>query len=195
MAAQQQQPLHAMRPYRLRRFAGDSGTDADDFIREAKLVLQLQPMGDAATASWLLGALDGRARQEVLQLPAEEVNTPEKLFALLDLNWGEQRDTFTLAAAFYKRQQGLTQSVADYALVLRALWAKANAAPDTLSASMLRDAFSNGLHPASLKRDITRFVRERPESTFAAAAKTEALRWMREDSSQHGRRGRAADCP
>jgi hypothetical protein len=110
-----------MRPYKLRRFAGDSGADADDFIREAKLVLQLQPMGDAAVASWLLGALDGRALQEVLQLPAEEVNTPEKLFALLELNWGEQRDTFTLAAAFYKRQQGLTESVGDYALALRAL--------------------------------------------------------------------------
>ena len=60
-AAPQQQPLHAMRPYKLRRFAGDSGTDANDFIREAKLVLQLQPMGDAAAAGWLLGALDGRA--------------------------------------------------------------------------------------------------------------------------------------
>ena len=37
--------------------------------------------------------MDGRARQEVIQLPAEEVNTPEKLFALLERNWGEQRDT------------------------------------------------------------------------------------------------------
>ena len=90
-------------------------------------------MGDAAAASWLLGALDGGARQEVLQLPAEEVNTPEKLFALVELNWGEQRDTFTLAAAFYKRQQGLTESVGEYALALRALWAKANATPGTLS--------------------------------------------------------------
>ena len=70
----------------------------------------------------------------------------------------------------------------DYAVAPQALWAKTNAAPGTLSALMLRDAFSNGLHPASHQRNIKRFVRERPESPFATA-KTEALRWMKEDSS------------
>ena len=103
-ALPQQQPLHAVWPYKLRHFAGHSRTDAADFIRQAKLVLQLQPMGDAAAAGWLLGALDGRARQEIIQLPAEEVNTPAKIFTLLERNWGEQHDTSTMAAAFYKRQ-------------------------------------------------------------------------------------------
>ena len=106
---------------------------------------------------------------------------------------GEQRDTFTLAAAFYKRQQGLTESVGEYALALRALWAKANATPGTLSGV---HAEGRLLQPAStlpplIERDVKRFARERPESTFTAAAKTEALRWMREDSSQHGRRGQS----
>ena len=168
-----------MRPYKLRRFAGDSGTDADDFIWEAKLVLQLQPMGDCELAPPSVGRLGPTGGPPAASGGGQH---PRETICALELNWGEQRDTSMLAAVFYEHQQGLTELVGDYAVALQALWAKANAAPGTLSVSMLRDAFSNGLDPASLKRDIKRFIRERPESTFTAA-KTEALRWMREDSN------------
>ena len=48
--------VHILRPHTSRRFSGDEG-DTEDFIREAKLYLQLQPMEDAVAAGWLLGAL------------------------------------------------------------------------------------------------------------------------------------------
>ena len=83
LPAPQPPRLHSLRPHKLRRFSGDEG-DAEDFIREAKLFLQLQPMADPVAAGWLLGTLEGRARQEILAMEAEEVNTPAKMFAILE---------------------------------------------------------------------------------------------------------------
>ena len=163
--------LHSLRPHKLRRFSGEEG-DAEDFVREAKLFLELEPMADPAAAAWLLGALEGRAQQEMLSMGADEVNTPGKIFAILEQHWGEHRDSSTLAGAFFRRQQGLTESVGEYASNFRLLWAKTNAVQaGTLSPIMLRDTFAGGLHPVFLKRDIT----------FADVTR-EALRWMREDS-------------
>ena len=54
--APQLQTMHTLRSQKLHRFSGDEG-NAEDFTREAKLYLQLQPMEDAVAAGWLLGAL------------------------------------------------------------------------------------------------------------------------------------------
>ena len=88
--------LHSLRPHKLRRFSGDEGDVAEDFVREAKLFLELGPMADPAAAAWLLGALEGRAKQEMLSMGADEVNTPGKIFAILEQHWGEHRDSSTL---------------------------------------------------------------------------------------------------
>ncbi|XP_076470376.1 uncharacterized protein LOC143300522 [Babylonia areolata] len=48
-------------------------------------------------------------------------------------------------------------------------------------AIILRDAFDRGLQPAALRRDVRRFIRDHPDTTFEAAKK-EAQRWVREDS-------------
>ncbi|XP_076436524.1 uncharacterized protein LOC143276023 [Babylonia areolata] len=176
-------PLQTLRPHKLRRFSGDEG--AEEFIREATLMLQLQPMTDSTAAGWIISALEGRARQEVLSMEAGDVDTQTKIFSILEQHWGEQRDSSTLAGVFFRRQQGLAESVGEYATALRILWTKTNAASsaassDTFSPVMLRNTFVNGLHPPSLRRDLKRFLRERPDITFADVAK-EAQRWMRED--------------
>lgn len=173
--------LQHLRPSKLPTFSGDVGS-AEAFIREAKTLLQLQPLPNQTAAAWILSALEGRARQEVLALEAADINSPQKIFDVLEQHWGEQRDTTTLAGAFFKRQQGLSESVAEYAGALRLLWCKTNATnPNTLSEIMLRDSFANGLHPMSFRKDIRQYIRQTPESTFEQVKK-EALRWMREDA-------------
>ncbi|KAK7103788.1 hypothetical protein V1264_018620 [Littorina saxatilis] len=170
-----------LRLCKLRRFTGE-GDCAETFIQEAKLILQLQTVPALAAAAWILGALDGRARQEVIRRPAAEVNTPAKIYAILEQTWGDQRDSVALAAAFHRRQQGLGESVSEYAIHLRAVWAKTNAAEaNTLNDNTLRKTFATGLHPQSLKRDMCRFLREKPAATFDEVT-SEAMRWMREDS-------------
>ena len=116
---------------------------------------------------------------------AEDVNTPAKILDILEQNWEEHRDASTLAVAFFRRQQGLTESIGEYAASLRLLWAKTNAArADTLSDTMLRDTVASGLHPTSLKRAIERYIKENAGSTFTDVKKRSPppSRWMREDS-------------
>ena len=122
---QPQQPT--LRPQKLKKFSGEESSD--EFILEAKVMLQLQPMPDETAASWILGALEGRARREVLAKGATNLNTPAKIFEILEQHWGEHRDTSTLAGAFYKRQQGPREQVGDYATALQGLWRKTNANP------------------------------------------------------------------
>ena len=64
--------LHSLRPHKLCQFSGEEG-DAEDFIREANLFLELQPMADPAAAGWLLGSLEGRAKQEELSMGAGDI--------------------------------------------------------------------------------------------------------------------------
>ena len=172
-----------LRPSKLRKFSGERGsTDAEEFLQEAKLLLALQPLQDTVAATWIISALEGHARQEMIRLPAEEINTPNKIYKIIEQTWGEQRDGNTLASAFYRRQQGLTETVTEYANSLQSLWAKANAAQEgILDARSLRNQYASGLHPPALRKDIRRLIREKSTTTFEEV-KTEAQRWMREDS-------------
>ena len=164
---------------KLPRFNGDSG--AEQFVKEVQLFLQFEPMPQASAVTWILGALEGRARQDILDRAPTEINTPDKLLNLIMKNWGDQRDGTTLASAFYRRQQGLGESVEDYAANLHSLFTLANnARPGTLADDMLKSAFVQGLQPAALRRDIKAYARLHSDSTFDEVRR-EAQRWMRED--------------
>ena len=174
-------PPNFLRPQKLRRYAGEE--EAAPFIKEATLLLSLQPMPAPVAASWILGSLEGQARDQVLSMEAEEIDSPEKIFTVLHQHWGEHRDACTLSGQFYRRQQGQTETVAEYSAALRRLWGKANAAAsgkDILYRQALRDVFANGLSPTAMRRDVKRFLRDQEEATFEDAVK-EAQRWMRED--------------
>ena len=175
----EQEQLQFSRLPKLPKFTGDSG--AEQFVQEIRLLLQLQPVPPASAVTWILGALEGRARQDILDCAPSEINTPEKLLHIIMQKWGEQRDTTTLTAAFYRRQQGLGETVDDYAAALRRLFLLANSArPAILADDMLRDAFIQGLQPTILRRDVRAYARLHAGSSFDDVRK-EAQRWMRED--------------
>ena len=82
-------------------FTSDGSVDADDFIREARLRLTLVPMANNTAAGWFLNFLEGRVRQEIIQRQPDQVNTPEKILAIIQQNRGEQRTTSDMATAFF----------------------------------------------------------------------------------------------
>ena len=51
-----------MQPLRLRKFSGDRGQPAEDFIKEIELMLTLCPMDNGPACLQIIGALEGRAR-------------------------------------------------------------------------------------------------------------------------------------
>ena len=172
-----------VRPSKLRKFSCERGTtDAEEFLQEAKLLLALQPLQDVVAATWIISAQESHARQEIIRLPVEEINTPNKIYKIIEQTWGEQRDSNTLTSAFYRCQQRLRETVTEYANSLQSLWAKANATQEGfLDARSLLNQYASSLHSPALRKDIPRLIREKSTSTFEEV-KTEAQRWMHEDS-------------
>ena len=165
---------------KLPRFSGESGA-VEWVVKEVQTFLEVQPMASGVTVPWILGALEGRARHEILDRPNDTINTAEKILAVLLYTFGDQRDEIILAAAFYRRLQGMGEAVEDYASSMRQLFTLENKAkPGILAEDTLRDAFVQGLQPAALRRDMRAYCRTHSGLTLEAIRK-EAQRWMRED--------------
>nr|KAG5700403.1 hypothetical protein BaRGS_010316 [Batillaria attramentaria] len=172
-----------MKPEPLPQFDGEGGScTTEEFIEEARTKLTNYSLSDGAATEFVLGALTGCAKAEILSRPA---NTRSSAGAILDLiraEFGDHRDLVTLLADFHGRRQGVAEGVYQCAHAVLAA-ARVNAKrTDTLSEDLIRDRFADGLHPPELRRDVRRYIRGKPGTTFQEA-KAEALRWMREDSA------------
>jgi len=175
-----------MEPAPLPHFSGEE--DFHEFASQARRVLTRGPrLPDGVAAEWVIASLTSVARLEVTTRPPEETDTPDRVLDILDSVFGDQRDLCSLLAAFHGRRQGLGEGVLDFSQSLRTLGAKITMkAPTMVTPELLRDRFADGLHPAALRREVRRVVRERPATTFEAA-RTEALRWVREDAQAEPR--------
>ncbi len=139
-------------------------------------------MEEGTAVEWLIQALEGSARREVLTRAAGEADTAAKVLAVLAATFGDHRGLSALLTSFHGRRQGMGESVVGYAQHLLMLTTKLNAAQaDAVNPAMLCDRFIDGLHPPSLRRDIRRYAREHADVTFHQA-RAEAQRWMREDA-------------
>nr|KAG5702551.1 hypothetical protein BaRGS_003711 [Batillaria attramentaria] len=170
-------------PEPLPRFDGEGGScDAETFVEEARRRLGHYSLADGAGAEYVLSALTGCARAEILSRPADDRRTGAAILDLIQGEFGDKRDLVTLLSVFHGRRQGKTEGVYQYAHAVLAAAARVNAKlKDHLSEDLVRDRFADGLHPPELRRDVRRYIREKPRTTFQEA-KAEALRWMREDS-------------
>ena len=150
----------------------------DDFITEAKRVVAIYKFNPPAAAEFVIRHLDGPAKTEVqLRNP----QTPEEVFNVLEEVFGDHRDLQSLLHSFHGRRQGIGEGILGYSHAVQVLAARVKKIdPSALSDAMLRDKFVNGLHPPSLRKDIKKFVRDNA-SCDLIAARTEAMRWMRED--------------
>ena len=81
----EQPPWPAIQPPKLPRFTGREadGCDADEFIQEAERILRNFKMEEGTAVEWLIQALEGSARREVLTRAAGEADTAAKVLAVL----------------------------------------------------------------------------------------------------------------
>ena len=129
-----EQPLwRAIQPPKLPRFTGEADDcDADEFIQEAERILRNFRMEDGTAVEWIIQALEGSARREVLTRVAGEANTAAQVLAVLAATFGDQ---------------GMGESVVGYAQHLLMLTTKLNAVQvDAVNPAMLCDRFIDGLH-------------------------------------------------
>ena len=154
------------------------GRDADEFIQEAERILRNFRMEDGTAVEWIIQALEGSARREVLTRAAGEADTMTQVLAVFAATFGDHRGLSALLTSFHGRRQGMGESVVGHAQHLLMLTTKLNAAqPDAVNPAMLCDRFIDGVHPPSLRRDIRHYAREHHDVTFHQA-RAEAQRWM-----------------
>ena len=179
----EQPPWRAIQPPKLPHFTGEAdGCDADEFIQEAERILRNFRMEEGTAVEWLIQALEGSVRREVLTRAAEEADTAAQVLAVLAATFGDHRGLSALLTSLHGRRQGMGESVVGYTQHLLMLATKLNEAQaDAVNPAMLCDRFIDGLHHTSLRRDIRRYAREHADVTFHQA-RAEAQRWMREDA-------------
>ena len=85
----EQPPWRAIQPPKLPRFTGEAdGCDADEFIQEAERILRNYRMEDGTAVEWIIQALEGSARREVITSAAGEADTAAKVLAVLAATFG-----------------------------------------------------------------------------------------------------------
>ena len=143
----EQPPWRAIQPPKLPRFTGEvDGRDADEFIQEAERILRNFRMEDGTAVEWVIQALEGSVRREVLTRVAGEADTAAQVLAVLAATFGDHLSA--LLTSFHGRRQGMGESVVGYAQHLLMLTTKLNAAQaDAVNPAMLCDRFIDGLHP------------------------------------------------
>ncbi|KAL8607722.1 hypothetical protein ACOMHN_039395 [Nucella lapillus] len=86
-------PAVPVRPHKLTKFAGEEGSlEAEDFIREARLALELQPLGNAAAAGWIPPRVHGRAKYQVDSKGRRKITTGAVMAQLPTQEWPYQQN-------------------------------------------------------------------------------------------------------
>jgi hypothetical protein len=145
-----------------------------------ELLFEICPLPAEQSCQAILGALEGRARRQVLQLPSYELNEPRRVLAFLQASFGSQKSGTALLEDFVRRQQARSESIMDFALAIHTMSVDANKAEfDLVSEKCLRDRFVRGLRNASMRRELQRFMRANNDCDFADV-RDEALRLEKE---------------
>lgn len=161
------------------RFKGaDSGLSYGEWKAQVKFMLSSMPSrSNVQKSDFIIGALDGEARREVVILAAEQRSTPALIFKYLDGLYGDNTPIAHLRGMFFDCRQRPGESVRAFSLRCRELFQRLkDRDPDVFSEAgqVLRDQFTMGLQDTELRRELNRMIRRNEVTTFEQA-RQEAL--------------------
>jgi hypothetical protein len=182
-----------MKPPKLQTFRGQGGDDVQAFVPDARRILRNCGMDRGTAVEWILQALQGSARQEVLRcldtLPT--ASAEDVLEVLLD-TFSDRRGIANKLAHFFARRQSRTDTILDFALGMQAAAAVINEEQEgAVSEGVLTNTFVQGLREPTLRRELRRHIRQQMCSFLEA--RNEAMRLQVEDRTRykpHHSRGR-----
>lgn len=167
-------------------FSGEPGKDAylvDEFIEEVERAMKNRGLPGEDQIDYILSLLKGPALEEVKLRMGGQARQPREVYSYLRDAFREKRSTPQLLHAFYARRQLEGEDLRNYSHALSQLLGSAlqqspNAVHDTQLA--LRDQFIEGVRDPTLRRELRRLTREKPESSLLDV-REEALMWTMED--------------
>ncbi|XP_038141085.1 uncharacterized protein LOC119783568 [Cyprinodon tularosa] len=167
-------------------FCGEAGKDAytvDEFIDEVGRAMRTRGLHGEDQTDFILSQLKGSALEEVKLRMGGQARQPRDLFSYLREAFREKRTTPQLLHAFYARRQLDGEDLRDYShalsqLLNSALQQSPGVVPDTQLT--LRDQFIEGVRDSTLRRELRRLIREKPDCNLFDN-REEALMWTMED--------------
>lgn len=167
-------------------FSGDCCKDnqtVDEFIDEIERVIRVRGLNSEDQVDFILSHLRGSALDEIRLCMGGEIKQPQELFSYLRGAFRERRTTPQLLHAFYSRRQSDGEDFRDFShalsqLLNAALQQSSHVVSDPQLA--LRDQFIEGVRDSTLRKELRRFVRERPHCTLFDI-RDEAMMWCMED--------------
>lgn len=184
--AQTRSIIYVPREKQIVPFSGDPGKDdhtVDEFIEEVERVMKVRGLRKEEEVHFILSLLKGSALDEVKLRMGGQNKQPSDLFSYLRDAFREKRTTPQLLQAFYARKQLEGEDLRDYShalslLLNSAIRQSSSAVADAQLA--LRDQFSEGVRDPTLRRELRRLIREKPESNLFDV-REEAIMWSLED--------------
>ena len=140
-------------------------------------MLRAQRWSDEQQCDFLLSALEGEPRREILILEQTERDTPDKIFLQLQELYGDKMSVGALRAMFYDCRQRPEESMRAYILRLRELSQRLRSREPRdrrLSDLHLRDQFVLGIREVEIQRNLRRLLRHDDTLSFEQL-RTEAL--------------------
>lgn len=184
-------PTHSFvyipRERHIQAFSGEYGKDGrtvEEFIEEVERVLRTREQSREEHCDFILSLLRGPALEEVrLCMGGQSVETSD-LYSYLRNAFGERRSATQLLQTFYNRRQADGEDLRDYSHALSQLLnsvvkQSSEAVPN--ERVVLRDQFIEGLRDATLRRELRKMARDKPESSILDI-RNEALQWQMEDA-------------
>lgn len=158
---------------------GDKEKNAafNDWRTQIEIFLRAQSLTPAQQVDFVLSALQGEARREVLLLSSTDRDSPTKIFKALEGLYGEQATVVQLRARFFTCKQQTGEDVGGFILRLReclARWRMKEPRDDgdgNDDDEMLRSQLVAGLRPGPVQLELQKLLRRNPGLTFTEVRK------------------------
>ncbi|XP_039518552.1 uncharacterized protein LOC120473022 [Pimephales promelas] len=169
-------------------FTGDiekDGRTVDEFIDEVERALRARNMTPNDECDFVMSLLRGAALEEVRLRSNVDTDISTDILTYLREAFTDRRSSAQLLQDFYSRKQKEGEDVRDFSHALaQALSQITKRAPEAVGdeKTMLRDQFVEGIRDHTLRRELRRYVRDKPESSMVEV-REEAYLWGWEEQS------------
>lgn len=136
--------------------------------------IRAQGLNVEQRVDFVLSALEGSAKREILLLGEEDRNTDEKLLDSLAGLYGGQQPVAQLRVQFFNCKQEAGETVGAFSLRLRELhqkWRARDPLAEGTDDELLRTQFAMGLRPGPIKQELLRLLRRNSTLSFMDACK------------------------
>ncbi|XP_041961809.1 uncharacterized protein LOC121720042 [Alosa sapidissima] len=168
------------------KYGEKNGPPLAEWRSQMEIYLRAQTLSAEQEVDFILSALQGEAKREVLLLPPAEKDTADHIFEALGRIYGDAVTVSQLRAQFFKCQQQAGEGVGPFILRLRESHSRWRAKEPTVGSDdeMLRSQLVLGLQPGPVQMELQRRARREPTLAFDEACK-EAKAMEKETQQAH----------